>query len=78
MRELIGKRTVKGFDIDEYKENGTQTIEWYKEKITAIRNEKKAWMVQDDEDERNGWTNFCQINGANQQMEVGKKNVLTK
>ena len=56
MQELIGKHIVKGFDIDEYKEDGTQIIKWYKGKVTAIRNKKKFQVIWDDEDERNGLT----------------------
>ena len=56
MQELSGKSIVKGFDIDEYKEDGTQIIKQYKGKVTTIRNKKKVWAVWDDEDERNGWT----------------------
>ena len=54
MQELVVKYIVKGFDIDEYKEGGTQIVKEYKGKVTTIRKKKKSWVVQDDEDDENG------------------------
>jgi len=40
--QVIVERKRKGFDIVKYKENGTQIVKWYKGKVIAIRNKKKA------------------------------------
>ena len=45
MQELIGKHIVKGFDIDEYKEDGTQIIKWYKGKVSVFCFKNKALVV---------------------------------
>ena len=39
MQEFIGDGIAKAFDIEEYEEDGTQTIQWYRGKVTATRNE---------------------------------------
>ena len=76
LQELIGKHIAKAYDIDEYEEDDTQIIKWYKGKVTVIRNENTVWVGGMMKMREMVGKNCCQINGTNQQMEVGKKTYL--